>query len=239
MDSAKEYHQQGWCIPDTTHLFTASWVEHSAHVLSVKEPSYPIEKKFPLFYGGFISYSIPCTGKKTSGFGLRWEKNHYGIDLSGNKGDAIYSSFDGVVRYAKYNKGGYGNLIVIRHFNGLETYYAHLSNINVKTGQRIKAGDEIGEMGNTGHSFGDHLHFEVRILGYPINPELLFDFIHQKILFKSYHISKKGIEFGTNQNCFCIQEKCLRKETKKVSVTQEKKDTIIQEQRKDRRFGNM
>lgn len=238
-DSAKIYQKEGWHIPDTTHLFTTSWNSHSAHALPVKVPTYKEVKKFPLFFGNYIKYSSPCNGQKTSGYGNRWGKNHYGIDLSGNTGDPVYSAFDGIVRYAQYNAGGYGNLIVIRHYNGLETYYAHLSKIEVKTDQKIHAGDEIGKMGNTGHSFGTHLHFEVRILGYPINPELIFDFVKQNILIKSYLINSNGIGLDASINNFCTNEVCIKKLSNKQVIHQENKDTIKQRERREIRFGNM
>ena len=85
-------------------------------------------------------------------------------------GEPIYAAFDGVVRFSKYNSS-YGNLIVIRHDNGLETYYAHLSKRHVTPGTRVKAGEEIGLCGNTGRSRGSHLHFEIRYKGNAINPE--------------------------------------------------------------------
>jgi murein DD-endopeptidase MepM/ murein hydrolase activator NlpD len=90
-------------------------------------------------------------------------------------GTPIYSTFDGTIRVAKWNKS-YGNLIVIRHDNGLETYYAHLSRIQVKPGQEVKAGEQIGLAGNTGRSYGSHLHFETRYLGAAINPDVIIDF---------------------------------------------------------------
>ena len=111
----------------------------------------------------------------SSRFGPRRRRFHYGIDLSMPTGTPIYSTFDGTIRVAKWNKS-YGNLIVIRHDNGLETYYAHLSKIQVKPGQEVKAGEQIGLAGNTGRSYGSHLHFETRYLGAAINPDVIIDF---------------------------------------------------------------
>ena len=79
---------------------------------------------------------------------------HKGLDIRLNMGDTVMAAFDGVVRYAKYNRGGFGNLVILRHYNGLETYYAHLSKINVKCNQVVKAGDLIGLVGSTGRSRG-------------------------------------------------------------------------------------
>ena len=110
-------------------------------------------------------YAIP-----TSHYGPRRRRFHYGIDLAMRTGEPIYAAFDGVVRFSKYNSS-YGHLIVIRHDNGLETYYAHLSKRHVTPGTRVKAGEEIGLCGNTGRSRGSHLHFEIRYNGNAINPE--------------------------------------------------------------------
>jgi hypothetical protein len=96
-------------------------------------------------------------------------------------GDMIYASWSGKVRYAKFNKGGYGNLVVIRHYNGLETFYAHLSKILVLPNQDVVAGEPIGLGGNTGRSFGPHLHFEVRFYDIPINPEHIIDFAKKDV----------------------------------------------------------
>lgn len=237
-DSAKLHYQQGWYLPDTTHLFKTAWIEHQAHVLNKKEPTYKMEKTFPLFYGSYNSYSFPCEGIKTSGFGKRWAKYHYGIDLDGEKGDPIYSSFDGVVRYAQYNDGGYGNLVIIRHYNGLETYYAHLSEIHVKSGMRIKAGEVIGEMGSTGHSTGNHLHFEIRVLGYPIDPEFLFSFSAKELLANVYEIGNYGLRLNRIQSPFCQNPKQINH--KCISYTQtEKKDSLNRSPRNKKIFGNM
>ena len=123
--------------------------------------------------GGF---TMPIDGPVTSRYKYRNGKFHNGIDLDLVTGDTVVSAFDGVVRYAKNNSGGYGNLVIVRHFNGLETYYAHLSKLLVFSGQRISSGEELGLGGNTGHSFGSHLHFEVRFYDSAMNPEELIDF---------------------------------------------------------------
>jgi murein DD-endopeptidase MepM/ murein hydrolase activator NlpD len=98
------------------------------------------------------------------------------VDIDLETGDTIYAAFDGKIRYAQYHDNGFGNLVVIRHYNGLETYYAHCSKLLVAPNQDVKAGDPIGLGGNTGHSTGSHLHFEVRFYDNPIDPELIFDF---------------------------------------------------------------
>jgi murein DD-endopeptidase MepM/ murein hydrolase activator NlpD len=117
----------------------------------------------------------------TSGFGYRHGRNHNGVDLDLEEGDTIRAAFDGKIRYAQYHENGFGNLVIIRHYNGLETYYGHASKLLVGPNQDVKAGDPIALGGNTGHSYGAHLHFEVRFYDVPIDPELIFDFEHKVI----------------------------------------------------------
>ncbi len=121
-------------------------------------------------------YATPVPGVLTSGFKYRGSRMHKGVDLDLNIGDTVVSAFDGVVRYAKYNSHGYGNLVIVRHFNGLETYYAHLNKINVQPNQIVNAGDLLGQGGKTGRAYGPHLHFEVRFYDNALNPEEVFDF---------------------------------------------------------------
>lgn len=120
------------------------------------------------------TFVMPTEGRVSSGYGWRWGRMHYGVDYAGCNHDTSLSICDGVVRYARngYN-GGYGNLVVVRHFNGLETYYAHHWSLLVDEGDTVSAGDGIGIIGSTGRSTGPHLHFEVRLLGVPINPETI------------------------------------------------------------------
>jgi hypothetical protein len=123
-----------------------------------------------------MDFCIPHPGMVTSTFKFRGKRFHYGIDVDCETGDTLKAAFNGIVRYAKFNENGYGNLVIIRHYNGLETYYAHLSKLLVVANQEVKAGDVIGLGGNTGKSYGDHLHFEIRLLGNAINPEEIIDF---------------------------------------------------------------
>jgi len=121
---------------------------------------------------GFI---LPFKGNITSVFGWRKRRPHYGTDIDLETGDSVVAAFDGMVRIAKLNRS-YGNVVIIRHANGLETVYAHLSKITVEAGQVVEAGQNIGLGGNTGHSFGSHLHFEMRYLGQAIDAEDFIDF---------------------------------------------------------------
>ena len=148
-------------------------------------------------YGNAIipdTYTIDLTGfhmptpstKITSPFGPRWRRMHNGLDLKVNIGDTIVAAFDGKVRIVKYERRGYGKYVVIRHDNGLETVYGHLSKQLVEENQLVQAGEVIGLGGNTGRSTGSHLHFETRFLGIAINPIYMFDFPKQDIVADTY-----------------------------------------------------
>lgn len=157
-------------------------------------------------YGNAIipdTYTIDLTGfhmptpstKITSPFGPRWRRMHNGLDLKVNIGDTIVAAFDGKVRIVKYERRGYGKYVVIRHDNGLETVYGHLSKQLVEENQLVKAGEVIGLGGNTGRSTGSHLHFETRFLGIAINPIYIFDFPKQDIVADTYTFRKaKGVK---------------------------------------------
>lgn len=136
-------------------------------------------------------YHHPANYRITSNYGYRHRRMHRGVDLGYPEGTPVAAAWDGIVRISKgtANTGGYGNLVVIRHDNGLETYYAHLSRRLVNPGQMVKAGDIIGLGGNTGRSYGSHLHFEVRYLGNDINPCRLIDFDNFKTKFDTLYIS--------------------------------------------------
>ncbi|HSZ26117.1 MAG TPA: M23 family metallopeptidase, partial [Cytophagaceae bacterium] len=111
-------------------------------------------------------WSMPLNYNRiNSRFGMRRIRWHYGTDLDLSVGDPVKSIFDGIVRIVQFDGRGYGRYIVVRHYNGLETLYGHLSATNVTVGQLVKAGEEIGKGGNTGRSTGPHLHFEVRYEG--------------------------------------------------------------------------
>jgi len=114
--------------------------------------------------------------KMTSPFGPRWGRLHAGVDLDLETGYPVLSTFDGIVRISGYDYGGYGNYLVVRHYNGLETLYGHLSKRNFESGTFVKAGEEIGLGGNTGRSTGSHLHYETRYEGNPFNPNYVFNF---------------------------------------------------------------
>lgn len=150
-------------------------------------------------------FCMPTTNTKiTSKFGPRRRRMHNGIDVKVYIGDTIRSAFSGKVRVVK-NQGrrvGYGKYVIIRHENGLETVYAHLSKQLVKEDQYVEAGEVIGLGGNTGRSTGSHLHFETRFLGQAINPALLFDFEKQDIVADSYLFMKGKNRYRRNNSSY-------------------------------------
>lgn len=132
----------------------------------------------------------------TSNFGRRWGRMHKGLDIKVYTGDTIRAAFDGKVRMAQYEANGYGNYVVIRHNNGLETIYGHMSKHLVRENQEVKAGTPIGLGGNTGRSTGSHLHFETRLCGVALDPALMFDFKAQDVTADFYTFRKKGNAAG-------------------------------------------
>jgi hypothetical protein len=119
-------------------------------------------------------FRIPVPPVITSRFGWRQGRPHNGIDMDLEVRDTVCSAFPGVVRFAG-TCGGFGRLVVVRHYNGLETYYAHLHRLKVKSGDVVDAGDLVGLGGSSGHSTGSHLHFETRFKGIPIDPSHYID----------------------------------------------------------------
>ena len=130
--------------------------------------------------GRKFCFPTPEHARLSSHFGGRKRRWHYGVDLAMPTGEPIYAAFDGIVRISKWNKS-YGNLVVVRHFNGLETYYAHLSQRDVEAGDTVHAGQVIALCGNTGRSYGSHLHFEMRFMGKALNPEYVVDCENHKL----------------------------------------------------------
>lgn len=135
-------------------------------------------------------YCTPVRGKVLSKYGPRRRRNHNGVDIPLKTGEPILAAFDGKIRYAKFNSGGFGNLVIVRHPNGLETWHAHLSKLNVEVGDYVKMGQVIGFGGNTGRSRGPHLHFEVRYKDQTFDPEFLFDFENGNIRYKTFALER-------------------------------------------------
>ena len=126
----------------------------------------------------------------TSNFGARWGRQHKGLDIKLNTGDTIVAAFPGKVRIVRFEPKGFGKYVVIRHPNGLETIYGHMSKQLVTENQEVRAGEPIGLGGSTGRSTGSHLHFETRLCGTALNPALMFDFYNQDVVGDYYMFRK-------------------------------------------------
>jgi murein DD-endopeptidase MepM/ murein hydrolase activator NlpD len=139
-------------------------------------------------------FQMPSWGPISSQFGWRHNRYHKGIDIQMRKGDTIRCAWDGRVRFAK-KQGGYGNVVIVRHYNGLETVYGHLSKIKVKEGDVVGAGDLIGLAGSTGHSTGPHLHWEVRFKGAAVDPEYFLSLDYGNLMYNTveFHKNKSGL----------------------------------------------
>lgn len=160
----------------------ANWDNRYAHRATKLPETYRIDLRH---------FCMPTTSRViTSNFGSRWGGQHKGLDIKVYIGDTIRSAFSGKVRIVRYEGGGYGKYIVIRHNNGLETIYGHLSKQLVKENQEVRAGEVIGLGGNTGRSTGSHLHFETRLCGVALNPALMFDFREQDVTGDYYAFNK-------------------------------------------------
>ena len=132
---------------------------------------------------------MPVEGDFLSPFGHRGRRVHAGVDIKLEAGDPVSCAFDGVVRMAR-RYSGYGNCVVVRHYNGIETLYGHLSKISVKVNQQVKAGDIIGLGGHTGRASCNHLHFETRFQGKAFNPKQLIDFNTYNLLADTFMVTK-------------------------------------------------
>lgn len=161
----------------------ANWDNKYAHRATELPETYKIDLRH---------FTMPTTSRViTSNFGSRWGRQHKGLDIKVYIGDTIRAAFSGKVRIVRYEAGGYGKYIVIRHNNGLETIYGHLSEQLVEENQEVRSGEVIGLGGNTGRSTGSHLHFETRLCGVALNPALMFDFRTQDVTGDYYAFNKE------------------------------------------------
>jgi len=181
------------CEPEPD-IYTEGW--ESKLVNCYKDANVPNTKVLDVRH-----YVMPIKGNYvTSHYGYRpqFGRTHKGIDLRAAVGDTVYSAFSGRVRLTRFERGGYGFYVIVRHENGLETVYGHLSRFLVKPDQHVKAGQPIALSGNTGRSTGPHLHFETRFMGYAINPEAIFDFANRCTHTDSYTFSKSNYTKARN-----------------------------------------
>jgi len=142
-------------------------------------------------------FAAPFANRVTSPFGKRRFLWHYGMDIKLDKGDTVRSAFDGMVRVIQYDRRGFGNVVVVRHRNGLETVYGHLFKVLVKPNQYVKASETVGLGGNTGRSTGAHLHFEMRYYGEPIDPRIAIDYDTHTLRSDTLVLTKGDFEYLT------------------------------------------
>jgi murein DD-endopeptidase MepM/ murein hydrolase activator NlpD/LysM repeat protein len=175
----------------STHpVFNNHWVTDETFVfedIELEDISYSTPIQLVSDNEGF---KLTWYGKINSPFKQRWGKFHQGIDIDLRTGDSVFSAFDGIVRYAQFNNSGYGNCVVVRHLNGLETVYGHLSKLLVSPNQFVKAGNTIGLGGSTGRSTGPHLHFEIRYKDFSFDPLLIIDPQTQILRFDSFELKR-------------------------------------------------
>ena len=175
-------------------IYTEGW--ESDRVNPYKESQVPNSKVINV-----TGYVMPVKGNYvTSHYGYRpaFGRSHKGVDLRAAMGDTVRATFSGRVRLTKYERGGFGFYVIVRHENGLETVYGHLSRFLVQPNQYVKAGQPIALSGNTGRSTGPHLHFETRFMGYAINPEAIFDFENRVTHTDKYTFNKSNYTQARN-----------------------------------------
>ena len=170
---------------DSTSIFSENWDTINIFAFGRSDYKRALDTLAISLVNDEEEFSMPYIGTVISQFAWRRGHHHNGVDIRLNTGDSIVSAFDGIVRYAGWNKGGYGYLVIIRHYNGIETYYAHLSKILCKRNQEVKSGELIALGGNTGKSYGAHLHFETRYKDNAFNPELIIDFENNELKTKT------------------------------------------------------
>lgn len=169
------YYVKNLKVLENDDVFTEAWEVNAVNPYkSASLDSLPTHNSICLV-DSVSNFACPHQNKVFSKFGYRRGRRHQGVDLPLTIGTPVKSAFDGRVRASLYVKG-YGNLVIVRHENGLETYYGHLSKRNVEPGDWVRAGDVIGLGGSTGRSTGPHLHFEVRYKGFAFDPEWIADY---------------------------------------------------------------
>jgi hypothetical protein len=194
----EETYEEVWdddqCLLINCDLYASVWDTTRINPYGVNMKTRKDTNNLRLVFNSSCDYSHPAGGVVTSDFGFRRTRYHYGIDIDLETGDPVVAAFEGTVRVARYSTS-YGNYVIIRHLNGLETLYAHLSKLLVKSGEYLQAGDALGLGGNTGKSRGSHLHFEVRFLGQQINPRDIISFENQTCMVDSICISPASFSY--------------------------------------------
>ncbi len=179
-------------------VYDANWEDNSTNPYRIEQKDLPDEWAIWLV-DSLDQYHCPFQGSvyHRGKFGVRRGRRHQGVDLPLKTGDPIYAAFTGKVRVSKY-WGAFGNLVIIRHDNGIETFYAHLSKRSVEVGDWVNAGDVIGLGGSTGRSTGPHLHFETRYNGFAFDPQWLIDFENGLLRHRLFVLKKKYFNIYSN-----------------------------------------
>jgi len=198
-------------LPEALDVYPLNKFYKSWDTSYVRRYSEPIESlndsvRLPLTLSGECDFVFPRQGQLLSPFGYRGRRVHSGVDIKLNLYDSVGAAFDGIVRMARYYHG-YGNCVVVRHYNGLETLYGHLSKIKVKVNQEVKAGELIGLGGRTGRASCNHLHFETRFRGQAFNPKQLIDFENYTLLRDTLVITNRT--FGRSRDYMPSADKLL------------------------------
>ena len=186
-------------LEDSNSIFSNNWNNDKLFVYRDSTSNIDNDTTVIKLVDEIHGFAVPHEGKVSSKFGLRGYRMHSGTDIQAHTGDSIFAAFDGIVRYTGIYQG-YGRIVAIRHFNGMETYYAHLSAIKCEKNDTVKAGNLIGFAGQSGRATGPHLHFETRFRNKAIDPEILFDFSKKELVSeylvlmptKSEHIIKEN-----------------------------------------------
>ena len=168
------YYIKNFKLLEQDSTFVKDWVPNVSNPFQTPLDSLPFRNSICLVDSA-SRFACPNQTRVYSRFGIRRGRPHQGVDLPLKTGTPVVAAFDGRVRVSTYNSG-YGNLVVLRHENGLETFYGHLSKREVEVGDWVRAGDEIGLGGSTGRSTGPHLHFETRYQGFAFDPEWIADY---------------------------------------------------------------
>ena len=220
------------CEPEPD-IYTEGW--DSDLVNCYKDANVPNTKVLDVRH-----YVMPIKGNYvTSHYGYRpqFGRTHKGVDLRSAIGDTVYSAFSGRVRLTRFERGGYGFYVIVRHENGLETVYGHLSRFLVKPDQYVKAGQPIALSGNTGRSTGPHLHFETRFMGYAINPEAIFDFGNRCTHTDSYTFSKstytKARDYSPSKRYNQAKKSSASEEKESASKKSSKKEQAVASTKKE------
>lgn len=167
-------------------IYTEGW--NSKRVNPFNEAQVPATDVINL--RGFVMPTKTRLVTSNYGYRKRFGRMHKGMDIHIKNNDTIYAAFDGKVRLTNYEAKGYGNYVILRHPNKLETVYGHLNKFLVKPNQVVKAGQPIALGGSTGRSTGPHLHFETRYMGYAINPQAIVDYPNGRLFSETYTFNK-------------------------------------------------